>query len=153
MSDLTPEEIERIASVMGNSGSGEPIKVADKPTWQEVEKSTQQKMPTLQRAQFMQLDDSVDTSSLPVEDMSKLYDIKVKVEVVLGQTRMSLEEILKLHPGSCVELRKLAGEPVDVFANGRLIARAEVVVIENTFGIKILEIAGTKQKLRSIAPV
>ena len=75
-----------------------------------------------------------------------MYDVKVNVEVILGTTRMTLEDILKLQSGSIVELNKLAGEPVDVIANGKIIARAEVVVIDDNFGVKILEIIGSRNK-------
>ena len=72
------------------------------------------------------------------------------VTVELGRTKKSLEEILNLKPGSVVELDRLAGEPVDVLANGVLIAKGEVVVIDETFGVKITVIASRKQRINRI---
>jgi flagellar motor switch protein FliN/FliY len=63
---------------------------------------------------------------------------------------MSLREILQLYEGSMVQLDKLAGEPLDVYINGRLIARGEVVVIEESFGIRIIEIVSLEERIRTI---
>lgn len=71
-----------------------------------------------------------------------VLDIPLEVSVELGRKRMSIREILDLGSGSIVELDKIAGEPVDLLVNGRLVARGEVVVIEDNFGVRITEIAG-----------
>ncbi len=105
---------------------------------------------SIPRAHFMQLEEAPSTGEIPSKDLERLYDLKVTVEVVLGGTKMALENILKLHPGSLVELNKLAGEPVDITVNGKVIAHAEVVVIEDNFGVKILEIIGMRQQLHSL---
>jgi flagellar motor switch protein FliN/FliY len=63
---------------------------------------------------------------------------------------MSLKEVLDLHNGSMLQLDKLAGEPLDIYANGKLIARGEVVVIEESFGVRITEIVSLKERLRSL---
>ena len=109
--------------------------------------SASQEAPQISKAQFMQLEEAANAASLPSNDLERMLDLKVSVEVKLGSTRMPIEDILKLGSGSVIELDKLAGEPVDITANGKLIARAEVVVIEDNFGVKILEIVGNKQKL------
>lgn len=69
-----------------------------------------------------------------------ILDVPVQVTVELGRTKMLVKEILQLGEGSVVELDKLAGEPVDVLVNGKLIAKGEVVVIEENFGVRITEI-------------
>lgn len=69
-----------------------------------------------------------------------IHDIPVEVIVQLGKTRMLVKDILELGKGSVIELDRLAGEPVDLVANGRLIARGEVVVIDENFGLRITEI-------------
>ncbi|HBS59583.1 MAG TPA: flagellar motor switch protein FliN, partial [Firmicutes bacterium] len=66
-----------------------------------------------------------------------IADVPLQITVELGRTRKLIREILDLVPGSVVELDKLAGEPVDVLVNGRLIAKGEVVVIDENFGVKI----------------
>ncbi|MGC8964098.1 MAG: flagellar motor switch protein FliN [Brevinematia bacterium] len=72
--------------------------------------------------------------------LALILDVPVQVTVELGRTKMLVKEILQLGEGSVVELDKLAGEPVDVLVNGRLIAKGEVVVIEENFGVRITEI-------------
>jgi len=73
-------------------------------------------------------------------DLEMLLDVPVEVSVELGRTRKLLREVMSLGPGSVVELDKTAGEPVEVFVNGYLVARGEVVVIDENFGIRICEI-------------
>ncbi|MBQ8692212.1 MAG: flagellar motor switch protein FliN [Synergistaceae bacterium] len=71
-----------------------------------------------------------------------IADIPVRVTVELGKTRKSVSEILALTNGSVIELDKMAGEPVDILVNGKLIARGEVVVIDENFGVRITDIIG-----------
>ncbi|AEH51844.1 flagellar motor switch protein FliN [Pseudothermotoga thermarum] len=89
----------------------------------------------------------------PSELQSKLellYDVPLKVVVELGRARLTLKQVLELGVGSLIELDKLTGEPVDILVNGRLIARGEVVVIDESFGVRITEIVSPKQRLYSI---
>ncbi|MCS7299194.1 MAG: flagellar motor switch protein FliN [Spirochaetia bacterium] len=72
--------------------------------------------------------------------LALILDIPVQITVELGRTKMLVKEVLQLGEGSVVELDKLAGEPVDIMVNGRLIAKGEVVVIEENFGVRITEI-------------
>ena len=69
-------------------------------------------------------------------------DVPVIVTVQLGSCQLSMREVLQLNPGSVVQLDKLADAPVEVMLNDRLVARGEVVVVENKFGIKITEMVG-----------
>lgn len=71
-----------------------------------------------------------------------IMDVPLQITVELGRTRKLIREILDLTPGSVVELDKLAGEPVDILANGKPIAKGEVVVIDENFGVRITEIIG-----------
>jgi len=72
--------------------------------------------------------------------ISMLNDVKLRVKVELGRTRMLVEDVLELGEGSVVELDKLAGDPVDVYANERLVARGEVLVLNDTFCVRVSEI-------------
>ncbi len=72
--------------------------------------------------------------------MVLLMDVPLRVTVELGRARLPIKEVLSLGPGSIVELDKLAGEPVDVRVNDRLIARGEVVVVDEKFGVRVTEI-------------
>ena len=77
--------------------------------------------------------------------MDLLHDVEMAVTVELGRTRMAVSDLLSLAPGAVVELDRAAGSPVDVLVNGKLIARGEVVVIDEDFGIRISEIVGLQQ--------
>jgi flagellar motor switch protein FliN/FliY len=80
-------------------------------------------------------------------DLELILDVQVEVIVELGRARMLVAELLQLHPGAVVELSKTAGEPVDLVVGGKVIARGEVVVVDENFGIRITDIqsAGAKE--------
>ncbi len=73
-------------------------------------------------------------------DLARLHDVPVELAVEVGRTRMTIGETLALGPGSIVSLNRLAGEPVDLLVNGTPIARGEVVVIDEEFGLRITEV-------------
>lgn len=74
------------------------------------------------------------------ENIDLIMDVPLEVTVELGRTNKSIQEILEFSPGTIIELNKLAGEPIDVLVNGKFVAKGEVVVIEESFGIRITEI-------------
>ncbi|HEY8449426.1 MAG TPA: flagellar motor switch protein FliN, partial [Bacillota bacterium] len=76
-----------------------------------------------------------------------LYDVPLEVTVVLGRTRLEVRQVLALGTGSIVELDKLAGEPVEVLVNGKLIARGEVVVIDEHFGVRVQDIVSRVERI------
>jgi flagellar motor switch protein FliN/FliY len=78
-------------------------------------------------------------------DLTRLTDVSVELTVEVGRTRMSLGETLALGPGSVVTLDRLADKPVDLLVNGREIARGEVVVIDEQFGLRITEVVGAEK--------
>ena len=73
-------------------------------------------------------------------NMDLLMDVSLAVTVELGRARMPLRQVLELQNGSVIELDRLAGDPVDVFVNNRLIARGEVVVVDDKFGVRVTEL-------------
>lgn len=83
-------------------------------------------------------------------NLGLLLGVTLQIAVELGRTKMSIEEVLKLGPGSVVDLDKLAGEPVDVLVNDRLIAQGEVVVIEDRFGVRITNVLPPAQRINSL---
>jgi flagellar motor switch protein FliN/FliY len=99
--------------------------------------------------QFMPL-----TPDVPSLDQSHgielLMDVSLEVSVELGRSHMSIREILALRTGSVIELDKLAGEPLDVSVNGTLIARGEVVVVDEKFGVRITEVVSKARRLASV---
>jgi flagellar motor switch protein FliN/FliY len=74
------------------------------------------------------------------EGLEAVYDVPVKVQAVLGRSRMEIGELMRLKPGDVVELDRRVGEPVDIYVNNRLIARGEVVLIDNALGVTLTEI-------------
>jgi len=76
--------------------------------------------------------------------------VPLQVTVELGRARRLVRDILSLGVGSIVELDKLAGEPVDVLVNGKLIARGEVVVVDENFGVRITEIVSRAERVRRL---
>jgi flagellar motor switch protein FliN/FliY len=78
------------------------------------------------------------------QDLSLIYDVDLNVRVELGRSRMYIEDVLKLREGSIVPLDKLAGDPVDVYVNGQLLARGEILVLNDSFCVRISEILNTE---------
>ena len=87
-------------------------------------------------------------------ELERLYDVPVELAVEIGRTHMTIRETLALGPGSIGTLNKLAGEPVDLLVNGKPIARGEVVVIDEEFGLRVTEVvAGEGAAAAPEAPV
>lgn len=93
----------------------------------------------IQPAQFSSF--TPDYSNVPgAENIGIIKDVPLEVTVELGRTRKSIAEILDFAPGTIIELDKIAGEPIDVLVNGKFVAKGEVVVIEESFGVRVTEI-------------
>lgn len=103
----------------------------------------------VQSVEFTTFDDDAN-SHLPTQNIDLLMDIPLHVTVELGQTRKTIKEVLEMGPGSIIELDKLAGEPVDILINQKRIAKGEVVVIEENFGVRITEIINQRDRLRKL---
>jgi flagellar motor switch protein FliN/FliY len=80
-----------------------------------------------------------------IADLRRLSDVPIDLTVEIGRTRMTVGETLDLHPGSIVTLNRMAGEPVDLLVNGTPIARGEVVVIDEQFGVRVTDVLGQPQ--------
>ena len=93
----------------------------------------------VQPAQFQPFNAGV-SPLMQQENIDLIMDVPLEVTVELGRSNKSIKEILDFSPGTIIELNKLAGEPVDVLVNGKFVAKGEVVVIEENFGIRITEI-------------
>jgi len=76
-----------------------------------------------------------------------LLDVPLPIAVELGRTNMAIRDILDLGPGSVVELDRSAGEPVDILVNGKLVARGEVVVIDESFGVRVVDIVSPAERV------
>ena len=84
-------------------------------------------------------------------DLRRLHDVPVELAVEIGRTRMTIGQSLELRPGSVVSLNRLAGEPVDLLINGKPIARGEVVVIDEEFGLRVTDVVSTGRSIEDEA--
>lgn len=99
----------------------------------------------VQQPEFEDLQD--EKNEAVSRDIDFLLDIPVEITVQLGTARMLIKELLQLGQGSVVELDKLAGEPMEILANNRLIARGEVVVVNEKFGVRLTDIISPSERL------
>lgn len=86
----------------------------------------------------------------PVQSLDFILDIPLKVSVELGRSRMAIREVLQLAQGSVIELSKFAGEPLEVLINDKLIARGEVVVVNEKFGIRLTDIISPVERIEQL---
>lgn len=103
----------------------------------------------VQQAQFTSFE-AANITQAEARNLNMLLDIPLQVAVELGRTKRSVKEILELSGGSIIELDKLAGEPVDILVNNRLIAKGEVVVIDENFGVRITDILSQADRLNNL---
>lgn len=92
-------------------------------------------------------------SSLPAEgapDLDVIMDIPVKISMEVGNTEISIRNLLQLNQGSVIELDRLAGEPLDVLVNGTLIAHGEVVVVNEKFGIRMTDVISPSERIKKL---
>lgn len=129
-------------SNIGNDGSGSAQMLGTQPT---------QKKPQVQvqEAQFASFE-SPSLTTAESNNLDLLLEIPLQVTVELGRTKRSIKEILEMSSGSIIELDKLAGEPVDILVNNRLIANGEVVVIDENFGVRITDILSQTERLKNL---
>ncbi len=79
-----------------------------------------------------------------------ILDIPLKVSVELGRTKILVQDLLKLHKGSVIELTKLAGDPLEILVNDKVVAKGEVIVINEKFGIRLTDIVSHAQRIRQL---
>lgn len=118
---------------------------AEMPQMQQAMPQMQMQMPQMQQAniqpaQFQAFNTQMPQQMASQENIGLIMDVPLEVTVELGRTKKSIAEILDFTPGTIIELDKIAGEPIDVLVNGKFVAKGEVVVIEESFGIRVTEI-------------
>ncbi len=109
----------------------------------------QQQPMNVQQAQFTEFTQP-SLKQTEARNLNMLLDIPLQVTVELGRTKRSVKDVLELVSGSIIELDKLAGEPVDILVNSRLIAKGEVVVIDENFGVRITDILSKADRLNNL---
>lgn len=105
---------------------------------------------TVQPVKFASFEDLEQVKGPQNQNLNILLDIKLQLTVELGRTELPIKKVLELTKGSIITLNKAAGEPVELYANGKLIAFGEVVVIEDNFGLRITHITDPAKRLNSI---
>ena len=110
----------------------------------------QEKTVTVQPVQFASFEDLDQVQGTQNQNLNILLDVKLQLSVELGKTDLPIKKVLELTKGSIVTLNKAAGEPVELYANGKLIAYGEVVVIEDNFGLRITHITDPVKRLNTI---
>ena len=91
------------------------------------------------------------TGGAPAERrLDLLLDVPLDVSVELGRCRMTIQDLLALGPGAVIELDKIAGEPLDILINDRLVARGEAVVVNDKFGVRITDIVSPQERIARI---
>ena len=99
------------------------------------------------QVEFAPLEPTAPDGAAAPADLERLHDVMVELAVEVGRTRMSLGQALALGPGSVITLDRLADNPVDLLVNGRAIARGEVVVVDEEFGLRITEVVAPSRGL------
>ena len=129
-----------IAATLGSIGAPQ---AAPQPQYQHTAPQAQ-----ISSVRFPQMGESITTGGYG--DISLLLDVEMTLTVELGRTTKLVKDILGLGEGSIIELDKLAGEPVDLLVNGKLIAKGEVVVIDENFGVRVTDIVSQDERFKSM---
>ena len=106
----------------------------------------------IQAAAFGELQSQPTTAanSAPNVNLDMILDVNVTVSIEVGRARMSISDLLKLSQGAIIELDRMAGEPLDVLVNGTLVARGEIVVVKDKFGIMLTEVVSPEERIRRL---
>lgn len=115
-----------------------------------TEEATSDDSVTIQQVKFASFEDLGQAQGEINKNLDILMDIKLQLTVELGRTELPIKKVLELTRGSIVELEKVAGEPVELYANGKLVAHGEVVVIEDNFGLRITSITESEDRLKGL---
>ena len=160
---LNPEPVEEIS--IEKESVSEPVTSQEQPMqqpmMQQQEAITMQQQMYAQPQQYQQQPMNVQQAQFTeftqpslkqteARNLNMLLDIPLQVTVELGRTKRSVKDVLELVSGSIIELDKLAGEPVDILVNSRLIAKGEVVVIDENFGVRITDILSKADRLNNL---
>jgi flagellar motor switch protein FliN len=137
------------AAGAGAGGSAAPAGLAEAGDAAGAARRADSKVP-VHRAAFENLSDRGAGGDMLPAGISLLLDVPLHMTVELGRTRRTIREVLSITPGAVVELDRLAGEPVDVLVNGKLLGKGEVVVINENFGVRITDIISPVERLKGL---
>jgi flagellar motor switch protein FliN len=148
--------VKQIVTLVNNSiGVNKPVEKekmkfqSDNQSSSQSNNTTEQATTNIQPVQFSSFDETASALMEP-NNLDMLLDIPLQVTVELGRTKRMVKEILEVSQGSIIELDKLAGEPVDILINNKLIAVGEVVVIDENFGVRVTDILSTAERISKL---
>ena len=151
LGDVDSPKVEQPASatpqkeIFDNFGV-EPEVVVDETVSQTVETEPV----TVQPVQFAAFDVNSQTSGEENQNLDLLMDVKLQLTVELGRCELPIKKVLELTRGSIIELDKVAGEPVALYANGKHVANGEVVVIDDNFGLRVTNISDPEERMKGL---
>lgn len=117
----------------------------------QIDPSVHEKEPvTVRPVEFTPFDSYTPTNTDTNKNLELLMDIKLELTVELGRCQLPVKKVLELTRGSIIELDKVAGESVELYANGKHVANGEVVVIEDNFGLRITSITDPQERIKSL---
>ncbi|WP_017727321.1 flagellar motor switch phosphatase FliY [Halalkalibacterium ligniniphilum] len=154
----TPHQPEPQTQAMYGQESRQDYPVPEEPPQQpQYEQRTQQQLGSPYQQRHVNVQPAAfssfevpELSASEAKNLDMLLDIPLQVTVELGRTKRSIKEILEFSQGSIIELDKLAGEPVDILVNQKLIAKGEVVVIDENFGVRVTDIVSQEDRIRKL---
>lgn len=147
---VAPEEVAEVSGESSTESAGANVtaEVSESLPSDEIELD---RTVTVQPIKFASFEDLSQTQGEINKNLEILMDIKLQLTVELGRTELPIKKVLELTRGSIIELEKVAGEPVELYANGKLVAHGEVVVIEDNFGLRITSITEPEDRLKGIS--
>ena len=157
--EITEEQIQ--AQDVENTGgeeSKESAEVVDEISWDDVQEDLEKQKEMIKEEQQEhkpETDASEGKPGLINGDIPKnldfILDIPLQVSIELGRAKMVINDLLQLGQGSVIELSKLAGEPLDVYVNGKLVARGEAVVVNEKFGVRLTDIISPAERIKQLS--
>ncbi len=156
--DMTQEEIDAMLKGAENDTADEPTDASTIASQMSSEASEQVAQAPISGSEEVAVEqlNTLQPAARPVgspnatSSINFLLDVPLDVTVELGRTKIALRDMLQLGPGSVIELDKLIGEPVDLLVNDKLIAKGEVVVFDENFGVRITDIINPEERIRSL---
>ena len=137
------------------SETAESAESVDEISWDDVQEDLEKQKEMIREEQKTQSGDVGEKSKVDEDEIQKnldfILDIPLQVSIELGRTKMVINDMLQLGQGSVIELNKLAGEPLDVYVNGKLVARGEAVVVNEKFGVRLTDIISPAERIKQLS--
>lgn len=105
---------------------------------------------TVEPAKFDELTETGSRASADEVDLAVILDVPVTLALEVGRTKMTIRDLLRLNQGSVVELERSADEPMDLLVNGTLVAKAEIVIVEEMFGIRLIDVVSPSERIKNL---